>query len=329
MSEFRQDLVSGDWIIISTERSKRPHQFKAGKRRKTPKKGCIFEDPKEAAKNGVVLASKPQDKKEWKLQVIPNKYPAVSKDGIWMMNVGRTGPFRLLPGYGYHEVLITKDHNDTYADLAPADALLVFEAFKERYKALAEDGNISYIHIFANYGESAGASVHHPHYQILAIPIIPPDVSRSLRGSQDYKKTTDSCVHCAQIAWERRQKKRIIFENKHAVVFAPYASKEPFEMRIFLKKHRPFFEDSSREELKGMADALQKALLKLKKALHDPDYNFFIHTSPSRNKDKHSHYHWHIEIFPKTNISAGFELGTSIEVNTMDPDIAAKFLRNA
>jgi len=327
MSEFRKDLVSGDWIVIATERKKRPHEFKAVKRKKSPKRNCVFENPKNASAGGVVLSSVPEGK-DWRIQVIPNKYPAVSKDGIWVLDENQIGPFIVLPGYGYHEVVITRDHTKSFADLESEDALSLLKVFRDRYKSLSSDKNLAYIHIFANHGETAGASIYHPHYQILGIPIIPPDVRRSLHGSAEYKNTHKVCVHCTQIAWELEQSKRIIHETEKAVVFAPYVSKEPFEMRVFLKEHRPFFEESTDEELKVVAEALQDALKKLKKALNDPDYNFFFHTSPSRNRDSHSHYHWHIELVPRTNISAGFELGTSVEVNTLDPDDAASFLRN-
>jgi len=123
--------------------------------------------------------------------------------------------------------------------------------------------------------------------------------------------------------------KRVLFENKHAIAFAPFVSKEPFEMRVFPKKHRPYFEKTNDKELKGIVDLLHKTLGKLEKSLKDPDYNFFIHTAPVRNRRNHDHYHWHIEIFPRTNISAGFELGTSIEVNPLDPNEAIAFLKNA
>lgn len=328
MSELRQDLVSGDWILIAPGRGKRPHQFREAKKRKrAPKRGCPFENPKDASRDGVLL-SLPEGN-DWRLQVIQNKYPAVTKEGLWVIDKSRKGPFLVLPGYGYHEVVITKDHDDALADLSPGDAILVFRAFQERYHNLSEDNNISYIHMFANWGEKAGASIYHPHYQILGIPVIPPDISRSLAGSAEYHKKHSACVHCTQIEWEIQQKERVICETKEAVVFCPFVSKEPFEMRVFPKKHQPFFEDSGETELASVSEALQTALGKLKRGLGDPDYNFFIHTSPSRNREAHSHYHWHIEIFPRTNISAGFELGTSIEINPMDPNDAAEFLRNA
>ena len=202
-------------------------------------------------------------------------------------------------------------------------------AFRERYNTLRKDTNLEYISNFHNWGPKAGASIYHPHYQILSIPVVPPDVAYSLDGSFKYFKEHKRCVHCTQITWEKKQKKRIITEDKNAIAFAPFVSKEPFEMRVFLKKHSPFFEEASDEDLKSVAKVLQASLRKLEKAVKNVNYNFFIHTAPIKERSKYKHYHWHIEIVPRLNISAGLELDTNIEVNSVDPDEAAKILRNA
>ncbi|HXF44124.1 MAG TPA: HIT domain-containing protein, partial [Candidatus Paceibacterota bacterium] len=122
-------------------------------------------------------------------------------------------------------------------------------------------------------------------------------------------------------------KKRIVFENRDAIAIAPFVSREPFELRIFPKKHLPYFENVLDVELENVVDALQSSLRLIEKKLRKPDYNFFVHTAPVKDKGKYRHYHWHIEVIPKTNISAGFELGTGIEINVVDPDNAARFLR--
>lgn len=130
------------------------------------------------------------------------------------------------------------------------------------------------------------------------------------------------------IEHEKEIKKRIIYENKEAMVFTPFVSREPFELRVFPKKHFSYFEDTPESAMKLIVSALQGALKIIDKKLHNPDYNFFIHTAPILNKDKHSHYHWHIEVQPKISISAGFELGTGIEITVVDPDEAAKILKS-
>ena len=326
-SEFRQDLVSGDWILIAPTRSKRPDQFKTAKsRKKTPKKGCPLEFAGERG-NGKLIFSWPT-KRVWRIRVITNKYPVVHK-GRANTIPEKKGPISVIPGIGYHEIAVTRDHDANYPKLNPTDALLVFQALQSRYQEFSKDKNILYVSLMHNWGPTAGASIYHPHYQIVAIPLVPPDVEHSLEGSKQYFKSRKKCVHCVQIDWERRQKKRIVFENKGAIAFCPFVSREPFELRIFPKSHISFFEDTDEKPLKDIVEALQLSLRKLGVALHDPDYNFFIHTAPIKNRDDYKHYHWHIEVIPRTNISAGFELGIGIEINPLDPDKAAAILKNA
>ena len=326
-SEFRQDIVSGDWILIAPLRSRRPDQFKSTEsRQKTSKKGCPLENAGERG-NGKLIFSWPTIK-NWRLRLITNRYPVVHPQRSKAL-LKKKGPISIIAGAGYHEMAVTFDHDANFPKLNSTDALLVFQAFQSRYQEFSKDKNISYVSLMHNWGRTAGASIYHPHYQIVAIPLIPPDVEHSLEGSKSYFKARKKCVHCIQIAWEKKQKKRIIFENRHAIAFCPFVSREPFELRISLKAHAPFFEDTDEELLKDVVEALQVSLRKLEISLRDPDYNFFIHTTPIKNRNAYKHYHWHIEVLPRTNISAGFELGTAIEINPLDPDDAAALLRNA
>ncbi|TSD02522.1 MAG: UDPglucose--hexose-1-phosphate uridylyltransferase, partial [Parcubacteria group bacterium Athens0714_26] len=180
---------------------------------------------------------------------------------------------------------------------------------------------------FQNWGPTAGASVYHPHYQSIAIPVVPLHIKISINGSDRFYKEHKKCVYCVMIEHEIKNKRRIIYENEEAVVFTPFFSESPFEVRVLPKKHFSYFEDTPEKALKGTAAALQYALKKVTKNLNDPDYNFFIHTAPIKNKEKHTHYHWYIEIRPKFFNIAGFELGTNLEINEVDPDKAAKILR--
>lgn len=326
--EFRKDLVSGDWTLISTDRGKRPHQFRTeNKIRRQPKLGCPFEKPERAGDGRLLLAL--PDEKGWVLKVVPNKYPVVEERNSRIAKHKKIGPFSTAEGIGHHELLITKGHSANFPKLKQADAFLVFKAFRERYHYLSSHKDIAYISNYHNWGPKTGASIYHPHYQILGIPVVPPEVTVSLMGSRRYFKENKKCAHCVQIAWEKKQKKRIVAEDKNAILFTPFVSKEPFEMRVFLKKHTSFFEDTNDEELKSVVGCLHNALNKLEKSIPNISYNFFIHTAPVEKRDTYKHYHWHVEIVPRLNISAGFELGTDIQVNPMDPDDAAKSLRNA
>lgn len=310
ISELRQDLVSDDWVLIATLRGRRPHDFskKAGGNFIQPKKTCPFEN---LGKEFVF--------------VIPNKYPAVGK-GICSL-VKKEGPYQWTDGYGFHEIVITRDHLKHLALFKKEEVEKILRAYQTRYSVLKGEDCVEYILIFHNHGKGAGASISHPHSQIITLPVIPPDIGRSLKGSFEYFHKNKQCVHCVMVAWERKNKKRIIFENRDFVALMPFVSKTAFEIRIFPKKHQPRFETMTYEERLAAAEVLQNSLFKLYKALGNPDYNFFIHTAPTDPAYHFEHYHWHFEILPKTAIWAGFEIGTGIEISTITPESAAKFLR--
>jgi UDPglucose--hexose-1-phosphate uridylyltransferase len=323
-SELRHDLVSGNWVLLSTRRGMRPHELKSGPKRKpTPISRCPFEYPFRD-RSPIYLAG-PKD--NWRLAVVSNKYPAVVH-GSGAVKAEHNGFYEPVMGSGYHELVITRSHYDNFPHLAPEDARAVFHVFQERYRDLAKEKEVVYISIFHNWGPAAGASVYHPHYQILTVPIVPSYIERALQTSEAYFRKHKRSVHDVLMNYELKKRKRIVFENREAVVLAPYVSREPFELRVYPKRCNPYFEDAVAEELSGTVAALQIALLKLEKKLHDPDYNFLIHTAPVAGKKHHHHYKWHIEVIPKLNVDAGFELGTGIEINTVDPDDAARILRH-
>jgi len=341
-SELRQDIVSGDWVAIAPARSKRPDQFlKKEKRIKAPIESCPFEDPQKSGNNPPILVyaknkkmifvgekfpGYESDLKEWQVQVLENKYPALKHKTICAKEF-KKGPYSVVEGVGYHDLVITRDHNKNFANLDKSTANLVFTAFKDRYLIIGRDNCTVYTSIFHNWGPEAGASVYHPHCQIISLPIIPPDIGRSLKGSDSYFSVNKKCVHCVMIEWEKKEKIRVVYENDGAIAFTPFVSREPFEVRIFPKNHLPFFEETGKEDMEAVVDVLQKVLKGIETKLRDPDYNFFIHTAPHVDKQKHGHYHWHIEVVPKISTSAGFELGTGIEITAVDPDEAAKMLK--
>lgn len=338
LSELRRDLVTGDWVLIAVGRAKRPRAF-AGTERKEfnqLKKDCPFENPQKSGNSDPLLVYSKKggrrtidewrkDPDDWFLQVIPNKFPAV---GFGVCDdIYEIGPYFVMNGSGSHEVIITKDHEITPFLSSLKETELLFNAYKERYLALKNQECVKYISIFYNHGKESGASVSHPHSQLIAISVIPQDVRKSLAGSKKYYDNHEKCVHCVMLEWEMIDKKRIIFENELAIAFCPFISRTAFEVRVFPKIHQPCFEQADDKEMKKIAEAVKVSLTKIYKGLKNPAYNFFIHTSPVEDEKKYHHYHWHIEILPKTGIWAGFELGTGIEISTIEPERAAEFLR--
>jgi len=327
-SELRQDIVSGDWVAIATARAKRPHAFVENKKPefRQPKAVCPFEKLHPGALLAYDRDGSAASGDTWWVQVIPNKYPAFGTGECAVFH--RAGPYQWTPGAGFHEVVVTRDHGRSIGAMNHEEARQIVRAYQERAAAMGKDPCVKFISIFHNHGRAAGASLSHPHSQMIALPVIPPDIARSLRGSAEYFRAHNVCVHCAMVSFERKAGIRIIYENDHCVVLAPYASKTAFEMRIFPKVHRARFEEAVAEEYSAFAGALRITLAKLSKGLSSPDYNFFIHTAPVASADTYSHYHWHLEIVPKTAIWAGFEIATGIEISTIAPESAATFLRN-
>jgi len=323
-SELRLDLVSKDWVVIATGRARRPETFAQQKRIKerVSKKDCPFCRP-QLLEEGVFLRYN-QPNGDWSVIVVPNKFPAFSQGESLAERA--EGPYQIMDGVGLHEVLITNHHKKQMAQFSVAEVRQVIDAYQERYLDLMNEKFINYVSIFHNHGREAGASVAHPHSQIIAIPIIDPDLRQSLHGSKAFFDSRRECVHCVMLEWDRTDGRRIIFENEKFVVLCPFASRVSFEVRIYPKEHHPYFERITDQEKNQLAEAVQIALQKIYKGLKDPAYNFFIHTAPCDGKD-YEHYHWHFEILPKTSIWAGFELGTGIEISTIEPERAAEFLR--
>ncbi|MDP2946411.1 MAG: HIT domain-containing protein [bacterium] len=324
VSEFRQDLVSGDWILLAPLRSRR-HKFKRRAKMELSKNKCPFENPSKFGNAPPVLVYQNETKNDWFLQIIPNKYPAVGQGDCGLIH--QKGLYKVQAGVGFHEIVIFKDHNRQLADFTKGEIKKALLAFQERYKSLAEEKCVEYISIFHNYGEEAGSTVSHPHSQILALPIVPPDINHSINGSWRYFDKHNKCVHCRMIGQELKEKKRIIYQNKEMIVFAPFVSRANFEIRVFPKKHFAYFEKVKEQELTYLADALKLALFKIYKNLKDPAFNFFIHTAPTIKNRDYNHYHWHIEILPKFSIFGGFELSTGLDIISVAPEKAAEILK--
>jgi UDPglucose--hexose-1-phosphate uridylyltransferase len=335
MSDLRQDPVSGEWIIMAPERAKRLEKLiKNNKRKLDNIKKCPFEklkatgnwppilvwDGKKILDGKIVTTDK-----NWKVVLIPNKYPALSHKNTCAINLNY-GLFNIKTGIGFHDLIVFKNHYQGLTDLNFNDFFNAFLLLQKRYLELKKDKCLTYTSTFCNYGKNAGASLSHLHFQVLTLPIIPPDISKSLNGSQKYFQKNKKCIHCDMLKFDLNENKRIIFKNKAAVVISPFISRSPFEIRIFPLKHISSFEKTDLSDLKLIIKALYLALKQIKTKLSDPDLNFFIHTAPLKDK-KYHYYHWHIEILPKISTLGGFEISTGIEINVFDPYKATKILK--
>ncbi|NTV41053.1 MAG: galactose-1-phosphate uridylyltransferase [Candidatus Moranbacteria bacterium] len=324
-SELRQDIVTGDWVVIATGRAKRPDAFADFQRTKDDKgiEDCLFEDPVASGQEPDVLIYTDKDG-QWSLRVFPNKFPTVSQSEI--MKPQPEGPYFSMPGVGFHEVVVTRDHFKQLALMDVLQVAEVFDAYQDRYLDLMNKKNVNFIAIFHNHGREVGASIAHPHSQIMAIPMIAPYPKLELDGAELYYRSNKQCVYCVMTEYESQFKERVVFENDEFIAFCPFASRVAFEVWVVPKKHNPYFERITDDQKIKLAQVFSKSLGAIYKALNDPPYNFYINTSPCDGKD-YPHFHWHIEILPHTSIWAGFELETGVEISTIQPEAAAEYLR--
>lgn len=322
-SELRQDIVTGDWVVIATGRAKRPDDFVTKDRAKDTKLEDPFLNPEESGQEKDLLIYRQPDG-EWSLRVFPNKYPAFSA-GKPIRQLSE-GPYFAMSGVGYHELFVTRDAERQIALLEEWQVAELIDAYQDRYLALMHQKSVNYIQIFQNHGKEAGASVAHPHSQLMAIPVVSPYLALELEGAERYFRSTRTKVYPTIVEYECEAGKRVIFENEHFVAFCPFASRAAFEVWIVGKRPSPYFEHITDEEKFTLAQALKRSLYAIHEGLNDPAYNFYIHTAPCDGRD-YEHYQWHIEIIPHTSTWAGFELSTGIEVSTIQPEEAAKYLR--
>lgn len=332
-SELRLDLASENWVIIATGRAKRPELFKKEKKpsEKVSKKGCPFCEIAKQTQPTLIFSKGKEVKedelpKDWTLAVIPNKFPAFLP-GESLDKKLEGGIYQVINAVGYHEVVVMRDHNKHLALLSEAGLKEVIDAYQSRYQSLMKKPFVSHIAVFHNHGSEAGASIYHPHSQIITTPLIDPDLKQALSVSKDYFKKNKECVYCRMARFEMKAKKRVVFENKDFLVICPFASKMAFQVIISPKRHLSYFEKATNKEKAHLAEALKQALSRINKGLNNPPYNYYLHNSPCDGKD-YSYYHWHWTVLPKTSIQAGFELGAGMEISTIEPEKAAEYLRN-
>ena len=317
LSELRYDITTGDWVVIAPQRAKRPQDFaKKTPVQKQSSKDCFFCQP------GIRTPKPILETKN--VVVVPNLYPAFAQNGG--LNKKRVGPTMVMQGLGFHEIIIFRNHNKFFPQMNTQEIKEIIDVYQKRYSELRLKPLLNYISIFHNHGIEAGASIYHPHSQLIAIPVLDPEMEKSLNQSRRYFQKNQRCPHCDLIEFELKEKERILIENEGFVSLCPFASKISFEVKIYPKKHGPYFERLDEKEKMLFAEIFQKTIYSICKGLNNPPYNFFLNTSPCDGQG-YKFYHWHFDIFPRIQIYAGFEFSTGIEISTIEPKEAAKYLR--
>ena len=330
MSELRKDPVTGRWVIIATDRRKRPTDFRLESVSISPDGACPFCAGNEHMTPGELLVQgrngSGPNTPGWSLRVIPNQFPVLRVEGS--LDREGEGLFDKMSGIGAHEVIIESPrHEDTLATLDPARIDDVLWACRERVQDLKRDQRFRYIIIFKNHGAAAGASLDHSCSQLIALPIVPREVRDEVDGARVHYQRKERCVFCDLLRQEVADRRRLIAENADMTAVAPYAPRFPFETWILPRRHQALFEDTPRHEYASLARMLGDILRRMNKALERPPYNLLIHSAPVMEQTA-EYYHWHVEIIPKLTKVAGFEWATGFYVNPTAPEEAAQVLRD-
>jgi UDPglucose--hexose-1-phosphate uridylyltransferase len=322
--------VTGRWVIISTDRHKRPREFVIEHSRLIGAEYCPFCPGHEDMTPHEVLAFRPNggppDSPGWDVRVVPNKYPALQVEGV--LDRQGEGLFDRMNGVGAHEVIIeTPHHEKTMATMTGVEIERVLWAYRERILDLKRDIRFRYIIVFKNHGAPAGASLEHTHSQLIALPIVPDFVKEEIDGAKRHFELKERCVFCDMVRQEVAAGRRVIHENSEVVALAPYAPRFPFETWLLPRSHGARFEEASRKQYEGLATMLKWVLVRMERALENPAYNLIIHTAPLSD-GVNDVYHWHMEIIPKLGSLAGFEWGSGFYINPTSPEEAAEVLRS-
>lgn len=329
MPELRKDPISGTWVIIAGERSKRPSDFTESNEKK---QGgfCPFCYGNEDKTPPEVLAYRATGLQGngpgWSVRVVPNKFAAVQAEGE--INPQTNNLYQTVNAIGAHEVVIeSPDHNASLGSLPVAQVERVMRALRERFRTIGQDPRIRYIQVFKNSGGTAGASLEHSHWQIIAIPLVPKVVEQELANFREHYALHRKCLFCDLIAQELADNRRIVYQGADFLIFCPHASRFPYELWIAPQKHLRDFGEMGEGELTGLARAVKIAAGKLETAFNHPPYNIVLHTVPVQKRHE-LYYHWHLEILPRLTITAGFEWGTGYFINPTSPEMAAQVLRD-
>lgn len=337
MPELRKDPIIGRWVIIATERAKRPDQF-SGKQEELPSEtSCPFCEGSESQTPPEIYCLRPThtqpNTRGWELRVVPSIAPFLRIEGE--LDRRGKGLYDLMNGIGAHEIVVeTNQHIANMSDLSSDQIAKVLRCYSDRIIDLEKDKRFKYALVFKNYGKSAGgSSLKHSRSQLIATPVNPKRVKEELTGAKQYFDYHERCIFCDLIRQEIEQKDRIVLDLDGFIAIAPFAARFPFETWILPKKHCADFTCQDSEALRNLAKVIKIVLSKLKKGLNDPPYNYMIHTAPFRRqkagywKTVEQDYHWHIEIMPRLTRVAGFEWGTGFYICPLPPEDAASFLR--
>ncbi len=328
MAELRQNLATREWVIIASERARRPNLYvESADHLRTHERPehdptCPFCVGNEEL--DLELSREPAEG-PWATRVVLNKYPALQRDGAIVRSFD--GVERRISGVGSHEVLIEHPlHNTTLALLTDEEIRAVLQMYLRRGQEIGDDPRIEQIIFFKNHGERAGASLPHPHSQIIGLPIVPGDIRHRIEEARRFFDDTGQCVFCTMLADELDRRARLVAVNERFAAFVLYAASSPFHIWILPRQHRASFLNVDQQDITLLAPLLRDVLFRLYAHLNDPDFNLIIRSTPNKEPEN-GYFHWYIAVVPRLSRSAGFELGSGVWINPSLPEECAAFLR--
>jgi len=327
MPELRHNVLTREWVIIATERAKRPQDFAKELDKKKVIPSYVAECPfcrgnEKMTPPETYIVPGPDG---WRIRVTPNKFSAVSYQG----ELHRTfhGIRRTVSGVGIHEVIVeTPDHSRTTALLRDQEVETIIETYLNRFRFASADPRVQQVTLFKNHGEAAGTSLEHPHSQMIATPVITAQLRDRLINSLKHFDEFGECLFCHVLEEELKEGSRVVLETEHFVSFVQFAALTPFSILIMPRRHMACFIQIKDEEAADLAHALRMTLAKLYHGLGNPDFNYTIRTAPSEYAGVKYH-HWYLSIIPRLTKVAGFELGSGMFINVSLPEENASFLR--
>ncbi len=325
--EIRQNKATKEWVIYAPARGKRPHDFQRQVEQRPSLPSCDPTCPfcvgNDASLATILCEQSGPDQSMWQVRVVANKYPALTPDGSGERII--EGPYVTMQGFGHHEVIIESPrHDQDIAIMAEQDVAAVLAMYKQRYVEHRQDPRNALILIFRNHGKRAGASLIHPHSQIITTGMIPRYLRTREDEAQRYYDEWGRCVYCDILAFEQTDCRRVILENDSFIAFIPYAAEVPFETWIVPKRHQTDFAHISEAECVDLTLALRSVLGRLRVKLNDPDYNYVLNTSTRIGNEPQ--LHWYLRIRPRLVTRAGFEIGSGMRINPSLPEADAAFL---
>jgi UDPglucose--hexose-1-phosphate uridylyltransferase len=335
MNILRFDHSTADWVVFAPLRKLRPHQEKAVALRASDplpntKDFCPFCPGNEKMTPNEIYAVRPSGStgnSDWKVRVVPNKFPALRiEEDLKRHEDGAM--FHWMGGCGAHEVVIETPNHNTPLMQQPIDQIeTTLKALRARYIDLKRDKRFQSIIIFKNHGEAAGTSLRHPHWQVIATPVVPPLLRLKCNVASEYFDRTGNCLYRVLLEDEVKLKERLITGNDEYVALVPYAAHLPFETWILPRRAQASWDAMQPEQIRPLAEILKTVLIKVYDALDDPAFNLTVDMAPRGNDEKDS-FLWHIRVLPRVSTTAGFELGSGMAINTTLPEEAAAFLRD-